>query len=80
MGVLAAVLYFLDGDEAAMALIPALGSDVPRGEYFSHFCQILYFVFAVQQGQLRNLHNKLFLGCLFGECLYLTLFFTLINN
>jgi hypothetical protein len=40
----------LDVDEAAVTLTPALGSDVPRGEYSSHFCQILYFVFAVQQG------------------------------
>ncbi len=29
------------------------------------FCEILHLIFAVQQGQLRNLHNKLFLSCLF---------------
>ena len=44
------------------------------------FCEIVHFIFVVQQGQLGNPQNMLLLGCLFGECLYLTLFFTLIND
>ncbi len=44
------------------------------------FCEILHLIFGIQQGQLGNLQNMLFLGCLFRECLYLTIFFTLTND
>ncbi len=50
----------LDGDEAALTLIPALGSDVPRGEYCSHFCDILHFVLEFSRANLEILKICLF--------------------